>query len=121
MAREVREAQRQAGRAAVEQSVEVWADSFRKAVTSGELKMSWMKLGLLHEDVPRFAKRFGTPLVAVTIIGHELKFLPEDFGDHGLRSLTSLNLASNLLERLPGRGLTPGPWRTCLRSARLRH
>jgi hypothetical protein len=82
-------------------SIEVWNEAFKLAVATGELKVTWQKLGDFHEDVPRFEQRFGQPLQSLRLMGHELKLLPPDFGDSSLTSLTSLSLASNHLERLP--------------------
>lgn len=94
-----RRAKESAGKHAL--SIEVWNEAFRLAVATGELKVTWQKLGDFHEDVPRFEERFGQPLQSLRIMGHELKLLPPDFGSSSLTSLTSLSLASNMLERLP--------------------
>jgi hypothetical protein len=63
--------------------------------------VAWQKLGDVHADLPRFRERFGKPLLTLTLVGHELRGLPPEFGDGGLRSLTSLSLASNGLTHLP--------------------
>jgi hypothetical protein len=86
---------------AQEHSIELWNEAFRGAVTTGELNISWQKLGTCHEDLPRFESRFGKPLLGLKLVGHELNTLPRDFGDSGLKGLISLSLASNSLENLP--------------------
>lgn len=63
--------------------------------------MAWQKLGDVHADLPKFQERFGKPLHTLRLMGHELSGLPPEFGSGGLRSLTSLNLASNGLVQLP--------------------
>lgn len=84
-----------------EHSIELWNEAFRKAVTTGELNISWAKLGKCHEDLPRFEQMFGKPLQGLKLVGHELNSLPHDFGDSGLIGLISLSLTSNNLETLP--------------------
>jgi hypothetical protein len=72
-----------------------------RVVTNQLSQMVWQKLGDVHEDLPKFQERFGKPLHTLRLMGHELSGLPPDFGNGGLRSLTSLNLASNGLAQLP--------------------
>jgi len=100
-ARQVREREAREGKKGLMHGLEVWNEAFKNAVATGELKLQWQKLGVVHEDLTRFDQRFGKHLQSLKLVGHELRELPFDFGDGSLRSLTSLNLASNHLNLLP--------------------
>ncbi len=97
------EKEKREAEAAAEAEAEVdglWAEAFKVAAETGELNLSWRKLGFVHEVIYSFAETYGRRLVSLRLIGHELEELPSEVGENCL-SLTSLSLASNRLAALP--------------------
>jgi len=78
----------------------LWMHAIELAAETGELNMSWKKLGDVHPAVYSFKEDYGFPLRSLRLVGHDMAVLPPEVG-WKLTNLTSLSLTSNSLEALP--------------------
>ncbi len=114
---QVKQAKREKGAAEESHSQAIWNGAFSQALLRGggggggegvEVSVAWQKLGDLHEDLCGFEEKYGRPLGSLRLVGHALTALPLGPGPENMfvsrslqHSLTSLNLSSNALARLP--------------------
>ena len=74
----------------------LWRDAVDHGAESGEVNLSWQKLGDISERVYDFRKTAGRDLTHLRLVGHELETLPPKLGRSCL-FLVSLSLTSNRL------------------------
>jgi hypothetical protein len=70
------------------------------AANKGQVNIAWQNFGSVHAMVYSFPLTYRMPLVALRLVGHGLKSLPDDFGQR-LTGLEILSLSNNDLTELP--------------------
>jgi hypothetical protein len=75
---------------------DLWKDAVNHGSTSGEVNMSWQKLGDVSQRVYDFRRSTTRDLIHLRLVGHELESLPDELSRY-CPMLISLTLTSNRL------------------------
>jgi len=75
---------------------DLWREAVKHGSTTGEVNMSWQKLGDVSERVYNFRRTTTRDLIHLRLVGHELVHLPKEMAD-SCPMLESLTVTSNRL------------------------